>query len=155
MTRSAPQPVAVPNMRRSFRFPNPLRRAPVSNALPVTRAGTAPTTVRGPLPRAGGSAASVPASRRNIGRDIARPGRSYLTILDDLNTGATPNYIDRRNDTRNAGVIGNDMSGWPYDGNSLPIAHNRIPRTPRTVTPFRKSIDTNVTIPAIGIGSPV
>lgn len=122
-------------------------------------------TVPTPLPPAGGQrdAISVPASRRVVGGiDAANPGRPFLARTgDDLDSGPIPNRIERAHQARNAGFIGPNggaetgMSGWPYDGNALRIPHQVIPRRPITVTPFQRTIDTSVTVPAVSVGGPV
>ncbi len=105
---------------------------------------------------------SAPASRRIIDGDDSSPGRSYITRTEDqLNSGPAPNRINRNEHAKNAGIIAaglgtpDGMSGWPYDGGALYIPHQRIPRTPITVTAFQRTIDTSVTIPTVGIGTPV
>lgn len=105
---------------------------------------------------------SAPASRTRKGGESASPGRAFLGRTEDrLNDGPAPDRINRDNPARNAGDIlpgiGNrdGMAGWPYDGNALMIPHQRIPRTPITVTAFARTIDNSVTIPSIGVGNPV
>lgn len=84
------------------------------------------------------------------------PGRTYLddTGIDALNAGKVPDRIDRDFPYANDGLIGNMVAGWPYDGSSLPIPHNYVPRRPYTVQPFGRMIDTGVTVPAIYVGEP-
>jgi hypothetical protein len=105
---------------------------------------------------------SDPRSRRLIDTEIApSPGRAYIAHTEDsLNLGPTPDRIDRETPAANRGKIGVGagpvgIGGWPYDGNALFMPHQRIPRTPITVTPFRRTIDTSVTIPSTPIGAPV
>lgn len=89
----------------------------------------------------------------------ALPG--YPTPLD---TGLPPQHIRRRTQAADRGAVGpgtntgitgplgfNDQS----NGGSLTIPHVRIPRTPITVTTFRRTIDMTSSIPARGIGAPV
>lgn len=105
--------------------------------------------------------ASLPGSRRNIGGDSSSDGRSYLGNTQlDLQSGVAPDRINRNTRAQNMGTISVSgepigMGGWPYDGNALYMPHQRIPRTPITVSPFSRTIDTGVTIPAIGIGNPI
>lgn len=129
--------------------------------LPVTLQPGAVVTSPHPLPTAGGFATSEPPSWAIIDRDAASPGRSFLgRTADDLDSGPAPNRIDRATQARNAGKItgtgGPDgVAGWPYDGNALFVPHTVIPRTPITVSPFARTIDTGVTIPSLPIGGPV
>jgi hypothetical protein len=109
-----------------------------------------------PLPYRGAQADTIsdPKSRRQIDSDRApSPGREYLGRTEDaLNSGPVPDRIDRKTAASNDGNIGDQMGGWPYDGNALFIPHQPIPRKPITVTPFSRTIDTGVTVPAIPIG---
>lgn len=105
---------------------------------------------------------SNPKSRLLIDSAVApSPGRSYLGRTEDsLNTGPVPDRIDRETPAANRGKIGtgagpSGINGWPYDGNGLFIPHQKIPRKPITVTPFQRTLDTSVTIPAVQIGGPV
>jgi hypothetical protein len=84
----------------------------------------------------------------------ADAGRQYLaqTGVPVLQAGPEPDRIDRDFPYMNAGLIGNMVSGWPYDGNALRIPHDYVPRKPYTVQPFGRMIDTGVTIPAIYVG---
>jgi hypothetical protein len=136
-------------------------RAVGSRTLPVTLQPGAVVTVPGPLPAAGGFSVTEAPSRHVIDGDAASPGRSFLGRTgDDLDSGPAPNRIDRNTPATNAGKItgtgGPDgMAGWPYDGNALFVPHTVIPRTPITVSPFARTIDTGVTIPSLPIGGPV
>lgn len=89
----------------------------------------------------------------------ALPG--YPTSLD---TGLPPKRIRRRTQAADRGAVGpgtntgitgplgfNDST----NGASMTIPHIRIPRTPITVTAFRRTIDFTSSIPARGIGAPV
>lgn len=78
----------------------------------------------------------------------------------DLNSGPAPAPIRRLTTARNAGYVkpgagqagGNGTAG---SFGSIYIPHQRIPRHPITVSPFRRTVDTQSTIPARGIGAPV
>ena len=149
-------------------------RAVGSRTLPVTLQpigpdagngqGSAALGVPGPLPVRGGWQSTIAASARIIDGDAISPGRGYMGRTEDLlNTGPAPDRINRGTTARNAGNIGasnsgynpQGINGWPYDGNALLIRHVMIPRRPITVTPFSRTIDTGVTIPAQPIGDPV
>lgn len=110
---------------------------------------------------AGGWAASRAASRRTMDGEGVQPGRSFMGRTEDLlNMGPAPDRIDRETYAADAGKIGvgagpDGIAGWPYDGNALLIPHQYIPRVPITVTPFARTIDTGVTIPAPTVGGPV
>lgn len=103
------------------------------------------------------------ASRGVVGGiDGPNPGREFLgRTADDLDSGPIPNRIERNAPALNAGKIlagtgePGGMAGWPYDGNALRIPHTVIPRKPITVTPFSRTIDTGVTVPSVGIASPL
>jgi hypothetical protein len=84
----------------------------------------------------------------------ADAGRSYLaqTGIPVLEGGPEPDRIDRDFPYLNSGLIGDMVAGWPYDGNSLRIPHQYVPRVPYTVSPFGRMIDTGVTIPSIYVG---
>lgn len=130
--------------------------------LPVTLAPAPVDTVPAPLPLAGGFRTTVSASAAQIDTDTAHSaGRGFLSrTADDLDSGPIPERINRGTRALNAGKIGNGagpsgISGWPYDGNELLVPHTAIPRTPITVSPFSRTIDTGVTIPSIMIGGPV
>jgi hypothetical protein len=143
---------------RRFAFPRPWPARTVGNrTLPVTLAPVDDAGVRGPLRDASGWETSVPGSFAIIDRDGASPGRAFLgRTADSLDSGPAPDRINRGTTARNAGVIGpTDIAGWPYDGNALLVPHTVIPRTPITVTPFARTIDTGVTIPSIPIGGPL
>lgn len=128
----------------------------VAGTFPEHREGTPVTTVPGPLRASGGWTAVRPASSTIIGGESQSPGRSFMgRTADDLETGTPPDRIDRGTTARNAGKIGNQVSGWPYDGNAVLVPHTRIPRNPITVTAFARTIDTGVTVPSIAIGNPV
>lgn len=110
----------------------------------------------------------APSSRRIIdGPSSNRDGKaggslpSYPTPLD---TGFAPQYIRRRTRAQDHGAVGpgtgTGVSGVlgfnaATDGGSLTIPHIRIPRTPITVTAFRRTIDMTSNIPARGIGAPI
>lgn len=100
---------------------------------------------------------SAPSSKVQVGgTDGPNPGREYIgRTSDDLDTGPRPDRIDRQSQALNAGNIGRQMGGWPYDGNALYMVHQRIPRKPITVTPFARTIDTGVTVPSVQIGGPI
>jgi hypothetical protein len=145
---------------RKITFPRVFRRTYGANRLPVPPgppdrdAGVSP----GPLHPRGNADVMVRAgSRRIIDRDSGNHGRSFLSrTADELNSGPTPNRIDRGTTARNSGTISHaNVAGWPYDGNALYIPHQAIPRKPITVSPFVRTIDTSVTIPSIGIGNPI
>lgn len=110
----------------------------------------APTALRG------GFVNTVPASTHIIDGEGIAAGRAFLgRTEDDLNTGTKPDRINRGTNALNAGTIGDNMAGWPYDGNAVLVPHTTIPRTPITVTPFARTIDTGVTVPSLPIGTPV
>lgn len=136
-------------------FPKVFRREPVSFSLPVTMAPTPPDTVPY-MPLLGGERASAPASLRGIGGDSgpSQP-RTAIGIPDTLNTGPAPDMIDPGRRALNAGAIGPDAAGYPYDSNRAFMPHVVINRKPANVTPYAKTLDTGVTIPSIGIGQPV
>lgn len=128
-------------------------RAVGSRTLPITLQPAVVTTVPHPLPLAGGFVAVRPGSAVIIDGDSASPGRSFLGRTGDgLDTGPAPDRIDRGTTARNAGTIGMGMGGWPFDGNAARIPQVPIPRTPITVTPFARTIDTGVTVPSLPIG---
>lgn len=146
-------------------------RAVASRTLPVTLQPIGPDAgnghgsdalgVPGPLPVRGGWQTTIPASAHIVDGEGLSPGRGYMGRTEDLlNTGPVPDRINRGTTARNAGKVGasngpQGIDGWPYDGNALMIPHNAIPRTPITVTPFSRTIDTGVTIPSQPIGDPV
>lgn len=142
---------------RDLRLPYWPGRSVGFRTLPVTLQPAPVDTVPAPLPLAGGFRTTVPASAAQIDTDTAAAaGRSFLGRTgDDLDAGPIPDRINRGSRTLNAGAIGDGMSGWPYDGNALLVPHTMIPRTPITVSPFTRSIDTSVSIPSIMIGGPV
>lgn len=87
-----------------------------------------------------------------------------VTIASDLEFGPPPVYIRRMQRAMNAGAVqggtGVGITGPrsfdpKTDGGSLLIPHQRIPRKPVTMFPFRKTIDVASTIPARGIAAPV
>jgi hypothetical protein len=140
----------------AVRFPRIRGRTYAYRSLAITLAPRDPDTVPGPLPKAGGYANSEPGSRRMIGGDASNGSRSFVNHTDaELQLGPPPNRIDNPMPARHAGIIGRDISGWPYDGSALLIPHQMIPRKPITISPFARTIDTGVTIPAIPIGGPV
>lgn len=142
-------------MRHNIAFPRVWPARSVGNrTLPVTLQPHGPDASPTPLPIAGGYATSVPGSRRVIDSEGVNPGRSFLGRDDVLDGGPAPDRINRQTPASNAGFIGRNML-WPYDGNALLVAHTDIPRRPITVTPFARTIDTGVTVPAILIGDPV
>lgn len=120
------------------------------------------------LPILGNSYPDVaPASRRIIDRSQisgrlsaggALPG--YPTSLD---TGLPPQRIRRRTQAADRGAVGPGTGtgitgalGYnDQNGSAMTIPHIRIPRTPITVTAFRRTIDFTSSIPARGIGAPV
>jgi len=111
----------------------------------------------------------APASRRIIdaGRMAGRDGKgggSIPSFPTPLDTGLAPTYIRRRTQAADRGAVqrgtGVGVTGplgfnADTDGGSLTIPHIRIPRTPITVTAFRRTIDFTSSIPARGIGAPV
>lgn len=152
-----------PSLRPTFPRVWPAR-AVASRTLPVTLqpdpdAGAESKALSVPL--AGGWAASRAGSHRIMDGEGTQPGRSFLgRTEDDLNAGPAPDRIDRETTARDAGKIGvgagpDGIAGWPYDGNFLMIPHQNIPRSPITVTPFARTIDTGVTVPSPTIGGPV
>lgn len=111
----------------------------------------------------------APASRRisdagpMVGRD-GKGGGSLPSFPTPLDLGLAPTYIRRHTQAADRGVVGPGTNVGPTgilgfnaatDGGSLTIPHIRIPRTPITVTAFRRTIDTTSSIPARGIGAPV
>lgn len=136
-------------------------RAVGSRTLPVTLQPAPVNTVPGPLPVQGGYSNTEPASRHVIDGDAASPGRGFLgRTADALDSGPAPDRINRNTPAANAGKIGvgagpDGTGGWPYDGNALFVPHTVIPRTPITVSPFSRTIDTGVTVPSVPIGGPV
>lgn len=89
----------------------------------------------------------------------ALPG--YPTPLD---TGLSPSRIRRLTQAADRGAVAPGTAqgrtgalGFNAltNGASLTIPHIRIPRTPITVTAFRRTIDTTSGIPARGIASPL
>lgn len=147
---------------RALRIPYWPGRSLGFRTLPVTLAPAPVTTVPAPLPPAGGFRTTVPGSARQIDtNDAHASGRSFLSrTADGLDSGPIPDRINRGTRALNAGKIGtgagpSGIGGWPYDGNELLVPHTMIPRTPITVSPFVRSIDTSVSIPSIMIGGPV
>lgn len=135
-------------------FPRLFRRTPDTNALPVTQAPTSPDTA--PTAFRGGDRPSAPASLRGIGGDSGSDyNRTFIGIPDTLNDGPVPDYINRDTRALNAGAIGPEAAGYPYDSNGDFMPHQVITRKPGNVTPYAKTIDTGVTVPSIGIGTPV
>lgn len=122
----------------------------------------------GPGPMTGNSYPNVaPTSRRIIDRGLisgrlstggALPG--YPTPLD---TGLPPKRIRRLTRAQDHGAVtagtGTGVTGGlGYNitsGSVQTIPHIRIPRTPITVTAFRRTVDTTSGIPAKGIASPL
>lgn len=153
--------------RRRIVFPRVWpARAVASRTLPVTLQPDTETGARGidRAPLAGGYSASRAGSHVVIDHDAISPGRSFIggaqTADNDLNLGPAPNRIDRGTTAREAGKIGvgagpDGIAGWPYDANEAMLPHINIPRTPITVSPFARTIDTGVTIPSVSIGEPV
>lgn len=144
-------------MRRpTIRFPVIIGRSYGFRTLPLALQPQQPDTSPKPLRQATAQPDTIsdPRSRREIDSDYAgSPGRSYLGRTEDaLNLGPAPDMIDRATPAANAGRIGSDMGGWPYDGNALFVPHQVIPRKPITVSPFHRTIDTGITIPAVPIG---
>jgi hypothetical protein len=135
-------------------FPRLFRRAPDSGTLPITLTPTPPDTA--PTRERGGDRASAPASLRGIGGDSgSQYNRTFIDIPDTLNNGPVPDYINRDTRALNAGAVGPDVAGWPYDANREFMPHQIITRKPGNVTPYAKTIDTGVTVPSISIGAPV
>jgi hypothetical protein len=153
---------------RYVRFPKPVGRTYGYFALPILArlprsldAGVTPELrVRG-----NADIATVPGSKRIIDGPIhPGPRNMFTTNNRDLVSGPPPSYIRRRSQALNGGVIGPGgvsgnrrlgATGYPTDGGSMYIPHQRVPRWPITVTAFRRTIDTSSTIPARGIGAPV
>lgn len=139
----------------TIKFPRIFRRTPVANALPVTQEPAQPVTA-GNRYSARDIGASNRGAHRIIDSDAGSYGRQPLGIVNDLNDGPVPNRIDRQTRAKNVGDIGpRQATGFPYDYNRVFMKHQRIPRNPQTVTPYRKTIDTSVTVPSVGIGAPV
>lgn len=135
-------------------FPPLFRRTPDTNALPVTQAPTPPDTA--PTAFRGGDRPSAPASLRVIGGENGpQYTRTFIGIPDTLNAGPMPDYINRDTRALNAGAIGPDAAGYPYDSNREFMPHQTILRKPANVTPYAKTIDTGVTVASIGIGTPL
>lgn len=148
-------------------------RAVASRTLPVTLQPIGPDAgndhdsalgVPGPLPTRGGFVNVIPGSARIIDAEGITPGRAFIggmqTAQNDLDSGHGPDRIDRETTARDKGKIAvgagpDGIMGWPYDANAMLIPHVAIPRRPITVTPFARTIDTGVTIPAAPIGDPV
>jgi hypothetical protein len=122
-----------------------------------------------PLPvRGNDTPNTAPSSRRIIdgaaqGRD-GKSGGSLPSFPTPLDTGLAPTRIRRLTRAADHGAVqngtGTGVSGplgfnFDTDGGSLTIPHTRIPRTPITVTAFRRTIDMTSSIPARGIGAPV
>lgn len=107
----------------------------------------------------------VPASRRVIDRESAGGAREWYTDdIRDLNSGPPPAMIRRNTQAADSGTVwfgtgpgpsGRQQIDAGTDPGALYIPHQRIPRTPITVTAFRRTIDSTSTIPARGIGAPV
>jgi hypothetical protein len=136
-------------------FPRVFRRTPVVNALPVTEQPSKPVTAPSAY-TALDIGASNPGAHRIIDGDAGSYGRQSQGIVNDLNDGPVPNRIDRQTRAKNTGDIGPRMAaGYPYDYNRVYMRHQRIPRNPQTVTPYRKTIDTSVTVPSVGVGAPL
>lgn len=138
-------------------FPPLFRRTPTTNALPITKPYQGvPVDTVSYMPERGGDRASAPASLLGIGGDSGpKQMRTAVDIGDSLNLGPSPDMIDPGRRALNAGAIGPDSLGWPYDDNGAFMPHQTIDRKPANVTPYTKTIDTGVTIPSIGIGAPV
>jgi hypothetical protein len=145
-------------------FPKIVGRSYGFRTLPLALQPAPVDTVSKPLPMhtSQPDEISEPGSRRLIDSEIApSPGRSYLAHTEDtLNLGPVPDRIDRETPAANRGKIGVGagpvgIAGWPYDGKSLFIPHQSIPRKPITGAVFSRTIDTSATIPSTPIGSPV
>lgn len=125
--------------------------------------------LRRPLPDRGNDYPDVaPASRRLTGP--GQSGRRYSTggampgFPTSLDTGLPPTRIRRLTQAADRGAVGPGTNvrvtgalGYNAgtNGGSQTIPHIRIPRTPITVTAFRRTIDLTSSIPARGIGAPV
>lgn len=142
----------VPTITRPY-WPG---RSVGARTLPITLqpepVPVAPTAYRG------GFSNVVAGSAAIIDGEATNPGRGFMgRTADTLETGPAPDRINRNTTARASGYIGGaggaiGMGGWPYDGNALLVPHTTIPRTPITVTPFARTIDTGVTVPALPIG---
>jgi hypothetical protein len=142
--------------RRSFRTPD--RNAGV---------------IRHPLPTRGNDYPDVaPSSRRIIDHGMISgrlsAGGSLPGFPTSLDTGLPPSRIRRRTQAADRGAVapgtgvgvtgalGYGVAGEAPGGGSLPtIPHIRIPRSPITVTAFRRTFDFTSSIPTRGVSGPV
>lgn len=125
--------------------------------------------MRKPLPTRGNDYPDVaPASRRLTGP--GQTGKRYSSggalpgFPTALDTGLPPTRIRRLTQAADRGAVANGTGtgvtgalGYNAgsNGGSMTIPHIRIPRTPITVTAFRRTVDLTSSIPARGIGAPV
>lgn len=139
---------------------------PVSGGAPDRDAGA----LHRPTPNRGNDYPDVAPESRRISDSGAMSGRdgkgggSLPSFPTPLDTGLAPSYIRRRTQAADRGAVGPGTNvrrtgrlGYnaDTDGGSLTIPHIRIPRTPITVTAFRRTIDQTSSIPARGIGAPI
>lgn len=119
-----------------------------------------------PLPNRGNDYPDVaPASRRIIDGQAHGGMRQFVNLpIASLDLGPPPLRIRRDTRAQDSGAVqkgtGTRVTGPlsfdpKTDGGSLYIRHQKIPRTPITVTAFRRTYDFASTIPARGIAVPV
>jgi hypothetical protein len=127
----------------------PLKRVPLGKE--------AGNTIDGLPSRGNADRAVNPSSRLIMDGRSYRQGAEYFNSNErDLNAGPAPTYIRRMTTARNAGYVSPSQCASVAGGTgSLYIPHQRIPRHPITVSPFRRTVDVSSTIPARGIGAPV
>lgn len=110
------------------------------------------------LPTRGNADRAVnPGSRAILGGVSHWQGAEYFNSNErDLNSGPAAAPIKRLTTQRMSGFVKpNQGQGTAGSFGSLYIPHQRIPRYPITVSPFRRTVDFSSTIPARGIGAPV
>lgn len=140
-----------------------------SEALPgkVPSRGTPSDASSSPL-QGNAAPAVAPESRRitDPGQISGRlsAGGSLPGFPTPLDTGLPPQRIRRRTQAADRGAVGPGTGtrrtgalgvNAQTNGASMTIPHIRIPRTPITVTAFRRTVDTTSGIPARGIASPL
>lgn len=128
--------------------------------------------LRRPLPVQGNpTPATAPSSRRLTDEPGLPSSVSYSAggalpgFPTPLDTGLPPSRIRRLTQAKDRGAVapgtgvgvtgGLGFNARGSNGSLPTIPHIRIPRTPITVTAFRRTIDTTSSIPSRGIGAPV
>lgn len=118
----------------------------------------AKNTIDGLPSRGNADRAVNPGSRAVLPFGVShQQGAEYFMSNErDLNSGPAPAPIKRLTTQRMSGFIKpNQGTGTAGSFGSLYIPHQRIPRYPITVSPFRRTVDYSSTIPARGVGAPL